>query len=1675
MKKNTKVGFSLGRKALSSIKGAYFHGGLPSLFLLVFLCMGSMTLQAQFAGGIGRGDIVGPFSNTTEMSAPAGYIVASTDVKNVLTLTLTATGVRISDLHTAVSGNNLIITATNTKSEIVLDGAIPMGITTDGTSTVTVDLTTVTGFAGLAVVGGAAADTVVIGSGGIDLSVTPAGAANQLVRIDLGAAYTNILEAPNTIVSKAGGAIELKNAENFVVAAPLVATLDTVWLSLQGLITQTSPITAGTLRLGQVVNNAVYVLNHASNNVGVVQAITSGTVAYTDADDLRVRYVVIEEVPGKGQSSARGGTNDAVTITSPGAITVDSSGINATLVTGNVSLTSTGSTVTVQGAGVALQGDFTASSTGALSIGFGGLRNSTGTGTVGLTSTTGGVSISGVGVSSAGAVTVSASGAVSVGGDGLDNSAGTADVSLISSTSTVTVFGRGLISKGNVSLSASTGINVNGLTNSGGTGTVTITSTTGNIVASGAGVVSKGDITMSTAGNVTADGVNNLTGTGAVSLTSSAGSVTIIGDGVKTTSNVTAVAATTASIGGRGVTSGGNVSITAPTGILILGDGINNTSGTGMVSLVSSTGAVTIDGRGIVSGGNVSITAPTGFTLLGDGINNTSGTGTVNLVSSSGALSIDGAGVASKGAVTVTASGAVTISGSAVNNSTGTGGDVLITSSTGGVTIFGAGVISKGAVTVTASGTLAISDSGLNNSAGTGDLSLTSSTSYVLVYGGGLTSMGAVTISAATGIDVKGLRNSGGTGTVTFTSTTGRVSGEGVVSKGDITMSTAGELQVGDVSNISGTGALSFTSSAGQVLLREGDIQTSGNATIVAATWVSSNASLKSGGNVSVTAPGNIDFYPTSGINNTSGTGTVSLVSSGGAVSISGAGVVSKGDVTVTAPGNINIYSGSGINNASGTGTVSLVSSGGAVSIDGAGVVSKGNVSVTAPGAISLLSSGSGISNAAGTGNISVASTTSGVTIAGAGLVSQGGITVNAPGTIAMRDGGINKMSANGSVSVTSTGGGVLITGGGLTSGGNVTVLTDSIVVADGGFHALGKVVTVAPYDASTTIRLGGNDALNILGFTGDEFNHTFADTLVIGSTSTSSIQLTSAVKDSLLNVALVTTPTTGTLDLVDALTVKSINLNRVGKFTPSIISTTSAEVFKAYGPVILGNASLVLPTLPDGFVVGDKVTILENESVDPVVGTFIGLPEGDTLSGVDMSGRPIVCSISYVGSAANFTRGTVGNDIVLTVTKVSSSISGKIGWRTNSTVGIINTSVALAGNGTGTVTTLADGLYSFDISGSNYTVTPTKTTGKLNGVTALDVTRISQHVGGTLPFTNPLEYIAADINKSNSLNTSDASTLQNALLNNPIALNLFKNSWRFVPTGTMFSTPYGTGSFWNFPEKRTYTGITGSQTDQDFDAIKVGDLVTPSVNPALKPAPAVPVVFTVPEMALTVGALVEVPFRCEHFEDLVALQACFWFNPGVLALDAVLPLANSPVQVGNFGTWELAEGRLRMVWAVANAETKSGNPELFKLRFRVLQGGYGLGDVLHISQKDMEASAWHTDYRPEPVELVYAPVTETQQRGELAAGVVGFELYQNEPNPFADKTTIAFQLPTAATATLTVYDESGRVVFTQKSDYAKGYNAIVLDRSLLKTSGVMYYTLETPTDSATKKMVQIK
>jgi hypothetical protein len=67
----------------------------------------------------------------------------------------------------------------------------------------------------------------------------------------------------------------------------------------------------------------------------------------------------------------------------------------------------------------------------------------------------------------------------------------------------------------------------------------------------------------------------------------------------------------------------------------------------------------------------------------------------------------------------------------------------------------------------------------------------------------------------------------------------------------------------------------------------------------------------------------------------------------------------------------------------------------------------------------------------------------------------------------------------------------------------------------------------------------------------------------------------------------------------------------------------------------------------------------------------------------------------------------------------------------------------------------------------------------------------------------------------------------------------------------------------------------------------------------------------------------------------------------------------------------------------------------------------------------------------------------------------------------------IQFELPTAATATLTIQDIQGRVIMSRTIDAAAGTNAATLESKELKgATGVLTYTLTAGDFTATRKMV---
>lgn len=106
-------------------------------------------------------------------------------------------------------------------------------------------------------------------------------------------------------------------------------------------------------------------------------------------------------------------------------------------------------------------------------------------------------------------------------------------------------------------------------------------------------------------------------------------------------------------------------------------------------------------------------------------------------------------------------------------------------------------------------------------------------------------------------------------------------------------------------------------------------------------------------------------------------------------------------------------------------------------------------------------------------------------------------------------------------------------------------------------------------------------------------------------------------------------------------------------------------------------------------------------------------------------------------------------------------------------------------------------------------------------GLTTLDALVAQQHMVGNTPFTNPeLQFIAADVNESNTLTTLDLVLMQRAIIND-IA---FPRNWAFMPLQEYLSLTYP--SALTFDASKEFNALTQS-TYTEFIGIKGGDVNT--------------------------------------------------------------------------------------------------------------------------------------------------------------------------------------------------------------------------------------------------------
>ena len=142
--------------------------------------------------------------------------------------------------------------------------------------------------------------------------------------------------------------------------------------------------------------------------------------------------------------------------------------------------------------------------------------------------------------------------------------------------------------------------------------------------------------------------------------------------------------------------------------------------------------------------------------------------------------------------------------------------------------------------------------------------------------------------------------------------------------------------------------------------------------------------------------------------------------------------------------------------------------------------------------------------------------------------------------------------------------------------------------------------------------------------------------------------------------------------------------------------------------------------------------------------------------------------------------------------------------------------------------------------------------------------------------------------------------------------------------------------------------------------------------------------------------------------------------------------------------------------------------PGGFEVTFRALAAGL-LSTKLGVSSHITKAEAYRA--AQERSDITFRFNQDTQPTEATA----GFQLYQNLPNPFIERTNICFQLPEAAATTLTIFDAAGRIIWRHSADLRKGDHCFELEAAAFESTGLFYYQIKTPAHTAGRKMFFIR
>ncbi len=359
---------------------------------------------------------------------------------------------------------------------------------------------------------------------------------------------------------------------------------------------------------------------------------------------------------------------------------------------------------------------------------------------------------------------------------------------------------------------------------------------------------------------------------------------------------------------------------------------------------------------------------------------------------------------------------------------------------------------------------------------------------------------------------------------------------------------------------------------------------------------------------------------------------------------------------------------------------------------------------------------------------------------------------------------------------------------------------------------------------------------------------------------------------------------------------------------------------------------------------------------------------------------------------------------------------------------------------------------------GGQYRINPSKDSKPLNGVSTLDLIHIQRHILGIERLGSPYKIIAADIDKSNSVNGVDLVELRKLILG---IYEDFPNndSWRMVDESQIFFDALNPFTS-SIDENYIIHNLTADM-EVDFIGVKVGDVnntVELNANSAISSRSHINFDLIAKEKKYTRGENSEIVFSFPSDATLDGLQTSLFFDTDRVEVIELIPLATK-LSAANFNSTKLQDGKLDISWDTNQADASSDL--FFKVKVNILEDSW-TSDIVEVDITGLNSEAYVSD------EILRLKVNFEQDDLDNKE----IKLYQNVPNPWTTETEIKYYLPADKEIKLSLYDINGRLIYQEQRRAEKGINKVLFSRSDLNVSGVLYYELVVDNFRSIEKMI---